>query len=76
MGGTNFWGPPTDDGFLRSNFDDGIIEVMAVFHTVQMAASRVVNFFQHRIAQCNRVTITIIGDDPVPVQVIIIILVS
>ena len=69
MGGTNFWGMWKEDGFLHSTFDDGVVEVMAVFHTVQMATSRVANFYQHRIAQCTRVTITILGDKPIPVQV-------
>lgn len=41
--------------------DDKILEVVAVFGTVQMAASRVINLQHHRIAQCRSVRITITG---------------
>ena len=42
---------------------------MAVFGTVQMAVSRVLDIQRHRIAQCRNVKITIMGDEKVPVQV-------
>ncbi|XP_035701794.1 diacylglycerol kinase delta isoform X4 [Folsomia candida] len=70
MGGTNFWGgSEADSSFLAPSFDDRILEVVAVYDVMQMAASRVVHIRHHRIAQCHSVKITILGDDPLPVQV-------
>lgn len=37
--------------FVAPAFDDKILEVVAVYGTVQMAASRVINLQHHRIAQ-------------------------
>lgn len=70
MGGTNFWGnTKKDDCFLTPSFDDRILEVVAVFGSVQMAASRLINLQHHRIAQCQSVQINILGDEEVPIQV-------
>lgn len=70
MGGTNFWGgTKEDDIFLAPSFDDRILEVVAVFGSVQMAASRLINLQHHRIAQCQSVQINILGDEGVPIQV-------
>ncbi|XP_026466696.1 diacylglycerol kinase eta-like [Ctenocephalides felis] len=70
MGGTNFWGgKKEDDCFLAPSFDDKILEVVAVFGSVQMAASRLINLQHHRIAQCQTVQISILGDEGVPIQV-------
>lgn len=72
MGGTNFWGGlEADDtsGFLAPSFDDRVLEVVAVYDVMQMAASRLVHLQHHRIAQCQSVKITILGDGPLPVQV-------
>ncbi|XP_055903306.1 diacylglycerol kinase eta isoform X2 [Eupeodes corollae] len=70
MGGTNFWGgTKKDDIFLAPSFDDRILEVVAVFGSVQMAASRLINLQHHRIAQCQSVQINILGDEEVPIQV-------
>ncbi|XP_069681666.1 diacylglycerol kinase eta isoform X7 [Periplaneta americana] len=70
MGGTNFWGgTKEDDCFLAPSFDDRILEVVAVFGSVQMAASRLINLQHHRIAQCQTVQITILGEEGVPIQV-------
>ncbi|KAL0849759.1 hypothetical protein ABMA28_011713 [Loxostege sticticalis] len=70
MGGTNFWGGTRgDDIFLAPSFDDRILEVVAVFGSAQMAASRLINLQKHRIAQCRAVQINILGDECVPVQV-------
>ncbi|XP_055633713.1 diacylglycerol kinase eta isoform X2 [Toxorhynchites rutilus septentrionalis] len=70
MGGTNFWGNTKDDDiFLPQSFDDRILEVVAVFGSVQMAASRLINIQHHRIAQCQSVQINILCGEPVPVQV-------
>lgn len=70
MGGTNFWGGKKEnDCFLAPSFDDRILEVVAVFGSVQMAASRLINLQHHRIAQCQSVQINIIGDEDVPIQV-------
>ncbi|XP_053969268.1 diacylglycerol kinase eta-like isoform X1 [Anastrepha ludens] len=70
MGGTNFWGSSKkDDIFLPPCFDDRILEVVAVFGSVQMAASRLINLQHHRIAQCQSVQINILGDEEVPIQV-------
>ncbi|XP_059351819.1 diacylglycerol kinase eta-like isoform X4 [Daphnia carinata] len=70
MGGTNFWGGnKEDDCFIAPSFDDRVLEVVAVFGSVQMAASRIINLQHHRIAQCHSVKITILGDEGVPVQV-------
>ncbi|GAB6019773.1 hypothetical protein CHUAL_001321 [Chamberlinius hualienensis] len=69
-GGTNFWGgTKEDDIFFAPSFDDKILEVVAVFGSVQMAASRLINIQHHRIAQCRSVKITILGDEGVPIQV-------
>ncbi|XP_069752657.1 diacylglycerol kinase delta-like isoform X12 [Narcine bancroftii] len=69
-GGTNFWGgTKEDDIFTAPSFDDKILEVVAVFGSMQMAVSRVINLQHHRIAQCRSVKITILGDEGVPVQV-------
>uniref|UniRef100_A0A9J8AKA1 Diacylglycerol kinase n=1 Tax=Cyprinus carpio carpio TaxID=630221 RepID=A0A9J8AKA1_CYPCA len=69
-GGTNFWGgTKEDDTFMAPSFDDKILEVVAVFGSMQMAVSRVINLQHHRIAQCRTVKITILGDEGVPVQV-------
>ncbi|XP_050541600.1 diacylglycerol kinase eta-like isoform X2 [Daktulosphaira vitifoliae] len=70
MGGTNFWGGTKEDRiFLAPSFDDRILEVVAVFGTIQMAASRLINLQHHRIAQCTTIQINILGDEGVPVQV-------
>lgn len=62
MGGTNFWGgTKEDDCFLAPSFDDRVLEVVAVFGTMQMAASRLINLQHHRIAQCQTVQINILG---------------
>ncbi|KAM9820276.1 diacylglycerol kinase delta [Neosynchiropus ocellatus] len=69
-GGTNFWGgTKEDDTFSAPSFDDKILEVVAVFGSMQMAVSRVINLQHHRIAQCRTVKITVLGDEGVPVQV-------
>ncbi|XP_034072208.1 diacylglycerol kinase delta-like [Gymnodraco acuticeps] len=69
-GGTNFWGgTKEDDTFTAPSFDDKILEVVAVFGSIQMAVSRVINLQHHRIAQCRTVRITILGEEGVPVQV-------
>ncbi|XP_073982578.1 diacylglycerol kinase eta isoform X5 [Rhodnius prolixus] len=70
MGGTNFWGG-TKEGevFLAPSMDDQILEVVAVFGSMQMAASRLINLQHHRIAQCRTVQINIIGEEGVPIQV-------
>ncbi|KAL1490343.1 hypothetical protein ABEB36_013057 [Hypothenemus hampei] len=70
MGGINFWGgTKEDDVFLAPSFDDKILEVVAVFGSMQMAASRMVKFQHHRIAQCQSIQINILGDEGVPIQV-------
>lgn len=38
-------------------------------YSVQMAASRLINLQHHRIAQCQSIQITILGDEGVPIQV-------
>uniref|UniRef100_A0A8C7WJG0 Diacylglycerol kinase n=1 Tax=Oncorhynchus mykiss TaxID=8022 RepID=A0A8C7WJG0_ONCMY len=69
-GGTNFWGgTKEDDIFCAPSFDDKILEVVAVFGSMQMAVSRVIKLQHHRIAQCRSVKITILGDEGVPIQV-------
>ena len=37
--------------FLATSFDDNILEVVAVFGSVQLGISRVINLQRHRIAQ-------------------------
>ena len=70
MGGTNFWGGRKDnDCFVAPYFDDRILEVVAVFDSIQMAASRLINLQHHRIAQCHQVKIALLGNEPIPVQV-------
>ncbi|CAB1329064.1 unnamed protein product, partial [Coregonus sp. 'balchen'] len=55
--------------FCAPSFDDKILEVVAVFGSMQMAVSRVIKLQHHRIAQCRSVKITILGDEGVPIQV-------
>ncbi|GAB1605280.1 diacylglycerol kinase delta-like isoform X1 [Argonauta hians] len=70
MAGANFWGgTKEDDNFTAPSFDDKILEVVAVFGSMQMAVSRVIQLHHHRIAQCRTVKVTIMGDEGVPVQV-------
>ncbi|XP_077284434.1 diacylglycerol kinase eta [Arctopsyche grandis] len=69
MGGTNFWGCDGGGPFLPPSFDDRVLEVVAVFGSAQMAASRLINLQRHRIAQCRNVQINILGSEGVPVQV-------
>lgn len=70
MGGINFWGGHKEDHiFLPPSFDDKILEVVAVFGSVQMAASRLINLQHHRIAQCQTIQINILGEEGVPIQV-------
>jgi len=69
MGGTNFWGNTKDDEFLPPSFDDGILEVVAVFGSMHMGASRLMNLQRHRIAQCRSIVIRVLGSEGVPVQV-------
>ena len=61
MGGTNFWGCDSGGPFLPPSFDDRVLEVVAVFGSAQMAASRLINLQRHRIAQCRNVQINILG---------------
>ncbi|KAL8579647.1 hypothetical protein ACOMHN_025599 [Nucella lapillus] len=69
-GGTNFWGgSKQDENFVPPSFDDKILEVVAVFGGMQIAVSRLIDIQHHRIAQCRQVKVTILGDEPVPVQV-------
>lgn len=69
-GGTNFWGGTKEDQtFTAPSFDDKVLEVVAVFGTMHVAVSRVINLQHHRIAQCRTVKISILGDEGVPVQV-------
>uniref|UniRef100_A0A8B9RJX2 Diacylglycerol kinase n=1 Tax=Astyanax mexicanus TaxID=7994 RepID=A0A8B9RJX2_ASTMX len=69
-GGINFWGGTKEDNnFGAPSFDDKKLEVVAVFGSMQMAMSRVINIQHHRIAQCRQVKIIIKGDEGVPVQV-------
>lgn len=70
MGGVNFWGGKKEnDNFSATSFDDNVLEVVAVFGSVQLGISRVINLQRHRIAQCRSVKIAITGDEGVPVQV-------
>ncbi|XP_063049742.1 diacylglycerol kinase eta-like, partial [Engraulis encrasicolus] len=51
-GGINFWGGTKEDNnFGAPSFDDKKLEVVAVFGSMQMAVSRVINLQHHRIAQ-------------------------
>ncbi|XP_055333563.1 diacylglycerol kinase delta-like isoform X2 [Paramacrobiotus metropolitanus] len=70
MGGANFWGGVKGDDLFRAPaFDDRMLEVVAVFGTVQMAVSKVIRIQHHRIAQCRSVKIIIKGLEGIPVQV-------
>jgi hypothetical protein len=76
MAGINFWGSgENDQTFVTPSFSDRMLEVMAVFGTTHLGLSQILLGLperlmqRHRIAQCRRVRITIIGDEPVPVQV-------
>ncbi|XP_044091395.1 diacylglycerol kinase kappa [Neovison vison] len=69
-GGVNFWGSSTATAeYEPPAIDDGKLEVVAIFGSVQMAMSRIINLHHHRIAQCHEVMITIDGEEGIPVQV-------
>nr|XP_044619124.1 diacylglycerol kinase kappa [Equus asinus] len=69
-GGVNFWGSSTaTTEYEAPAIDDGKLEVVAIFGSVQMAMSRIINLHHHRIAQCREVMITIDGEEGIPVQV-------
>ncbi|XP_062040281.1 diacylglycerol kinase kappa [Lepus europaeus] len=69
-GGINFWGSNTaTTEYEAPAIDDGKLEVVAIFGSVQMAMSRIINLHHHRIAQCHEVKITIEGEEGIPVQV-------
>ncbi|XP_055453530.1 diacylglycerol kinase kappa [Psammomys obesus] len=69
-GGVNFWGGNTATSeYEAPAIDDGKLEVVAIFGSVQMAMSRIINLHHHRIAQCHEVMITITGEEGIPVQV-------
>ncbi|KAM7339264.1 hypothetical protein ACRRTK_002748 [Alexandromys fortis] len=69
-GGVNFWGSTRATAeYEAPAMDDGKLEVVAVFGSMQMAVSRLVNMNHHRITQCHEVMITIIGEEGIPVQV-------
>ncbi|XP_040857497.1 diacylglycerol kinase kappa [Ochotona curzoniae] len=69
-GGINFWGSDTaTTEYEAPAIDDGKLEVVAIFGSVQMAMSRIINLHHHRIAQCHEVMITIDGEEGIPVQV-------
>ncbi|XP_053436698.1 diacylglycerol kinase kappa [Nycticebus coucang] len=69
-GGVNFWGSNTaTTKYEVPAIDDGKLEVVAIFGSIQMAMSRIINLHHHRIAQCREVMITIDGEEGIPVQV-------
>ncbi|XP_004646347.1 diacylglycerol kinase kappa [Octodon degus] len=69
-GGVNFWGSNTEAAeYEAPAIDDGKLEVVAIFGSVQMAMSRIINLHHHRIAQCHELMITIDGEEGIPVQV-------
>ncbi|KAM6144025.1 diacylglycerol kinase kappa [Erethizon dorsatum] len=69
-GGVNFWGSNTAaTEYEAPAIDDGKLEVVAIFGSVQMAMSRIINLHHHRIAQCRELMITIDGEEGIPVQV-------
>ncbi|XP_039331535.1 diacylglycerol kinase kappa [Saimiri boliviensis] len=69
-GGINFWGSNAATmEYEAPAIDDGKLEVVAIFGSVQMAMSRIINLHHHRIAQCREVMITIDGEEGIPVQV-------
>ncbi|KAM5291029.1 diacylglycerol kinase kappa [Glossophaga mutica] len=69
-GGINFWGSSTaTTEYEAPAIDDGKLEVVAIFGSIQMAMSRIINLHHHRIAQCREVMITIDGEEGIPVQV-------
>ncbi|KAF6389888.1 diacylglycerol kinase kappa [Rhinolophus ferrumequinum] len=69
-GGINFWGSSTATmEYEAPAIDDGKLEVVAIFGSIQMAVSRIINLHHHRIAQCREVMITIDGEEGIPVQV-------
>ncbi|XP_028378811.1 diacylglycerol kinase kappa [Phyllostomus discolor] len=69
-GGINFWGSSTaTTEYEAPAIDDGKLEVVAIFGSIQMAMSRIINLHHHRITQCREVMITIDGEEGIPVQV-------
>ena len=70
MGGTNFWGSKVEKRFLPQAFDDGILEVVSVKSTAQMAAIKSLpGISPMRLAQARSIRITVKSGEPVPIQV-------
>ena len=70
MGGTNFWGSKVEKRFLPQAFDDGILEVVSVKSTAQMAAIKSLpGISPTRLAQARSIRITVKSGEPVPIQV-------
>merc|ERR1712136_591476 len=73
MGGANFWGTKSgNETFVPPSYNDKLLEVVAVFSMVQLGMAIVVPegiMHHHRIAQCKSVSITILGDEPIPLEV-------
>nr|XP_018668628.1 diacylglycerol kinase delta isoform X2 [Ciona intestinalis] len=73
MGGANFWGSRSgNEIFMPPSYNDKMLEVLAVFNTVQLGMAVVGPegvLQHHRIAQCRSIKITILGEEPVPLQI-------
>lgn len=68
MGGTNFWGSKLDKAFRAPSPNDGLLEVVAVSGTAQMAACKTLpGITPTRLAQAREVRLTL--RTGVPVQV-------
>lgn len=65
MGGSNFWGGKSGNHtFMAPSYNDKVLEVVAVYGTMQLGMAMVVPegvLQSHRIAQCRSITITILG---------------
>eukprot|EP00051_Salpingoeca_urceolata_P018864 m.268602 g.268602 ORF g.268602 m.268602 type:complete len:1147 (+) comp19295_c0_seq3:772-4212(+) len=71
MGGANFWGSKGEKQYAAPACDDGILEVVAIKGSTQMAVVKagLPNITPTRLCQARHIKITILGQKPVPVQV-------
>uniref|UniRef100_A0A8C5KC36 Diacylglycerol kinase n=1 Tax=Jaculus jaculus TaxID=51337 RepID=A0A8C5KC36_JACJA len=69
-GGVNFWGSNTaTTKYEAPAIDDGKLEVVAIFGSVQMAIWCIIFLLYSLFCQCQEVMITIDGEEGIPVQV-------
>eukprot|EP00053_Salpingoeca_punica_P019233 m.193166 g.193166 ORF g.193166 m.193166 type:complete len:1123 (-) comp17594_c0_seq1:472-3840(-) len=70
MGGTNFWGTKVESAFRPPLMDDGLLEIVSVKGSTEMAACKALpGISPTRLAQAREIEIRIKGSRSIPVQV-------